>query len=99
MAGGTWQLRHKAVAPALQRVVDGLIASGHLKSVLPSRSGKNFPVYLAANQYFKGEPFPRKQKEEAEEEPEEEDELAELEKQRLRNIERNQEMLRALGLA
>ena len=29
---------------------------------------------------------------------EEEDSLAELEKQRLRNIERNQEMLRALGL-
>ena len=70
---------------------------------MPSRSGKNFAVYLAANQYFRGEAFPRKSGKAADDdddkEEEEEDELAELEKQRLRNIERNQEMLRALGLA
>ena len=42
----------------------------------------------------------RRRREEKEKEEFEEayDELAEVEKQRLRNIERNQEMLRALGL-
>ena len=52
---------------------------------------------------FRGEAFPRKSGKAADDdddkEEEQEDELAELEKQRLRNIERNQEMLRALGLA
>ena len=101
VAGGAWQLQQKAIVPALQHVLDGLIASGHVRSVVPSRSGKNFAVYLAANQYFRGEAFPRKSGKavDDEEEEEQEDELAELEKQRLRNIERNQEMLRALGLA
>ena len=100
VAAGRWQLRHKAVVPALQHVVDGLIASGHVRVVPPEKSGKNFPLYMAANQYFKGEAFPRRRGAREEEEVEEvEDELAEVEKQRLANIQRNQEMLRALGLA
>ena len=99
VAGGAWQLRQKAVVPALQHVISGLIRSGHVRAVLPERSGKNFPLYTAANEYFKGEAFPRKRAEAEELEPEPEDELAELEMQRLANIKRNHEMLVALGLA
>ena len=99
VAGGAWQLRQKAVVPALQHVISGLIRSGHVRAVLPERSGKNFPLYTAANEYFKGEAFPRKRAEVEEPEPEPEDELAEVEKQRLANIKRNHEMLVALGLA
>ena len=99
VAGGEWQLRQKAVVPALQHVISGLIRSGHVRAVLPERSGKNFPLYTAANEYFKGEAFPRKRAEAEELEPEPEDELAELEIQRLANIKRNHEMLVALGLA
>ena len=54
VAGGAWQLRQKAVVPALQHVIGGLIRSGHVRAVLPERSGKNFPLYTAANEYFKG---------------------------------------------
>ena len=55
-------------------------------------------LYLASNRYFKGEPFPQP-KRKREREPEPEEELSEFELQRQRNIARNQELLKQLGLA
>lgn len=65
------------------------------------RCGKHHPSWLISNTYVKGEPWPKppreaKAKVEEEEEPEE---LADIEVERQKNIERNKEVLRALGLA
>ena len=57
---------------------------------------------MVRNLYFPGEPFPEEPKAKrprAEKAPEPEEELAELELERRRNIERNKELLRQLGLA
>ena len=59
-------------------------------------------LLAAANLYVRGEPFPRGRKaneKDEDEEEEEEEELCDFELQRRRNIERNQELLRQLGLA
>lgn len=52
---------------------------------------------LFDSRYFKGEPFPRPKTQPVRVVPEE-DELCDLELERLRNIERNKELLRQLGL-
>ena len=102
IVGGVWEIRQRAVLPALNRVLTGLVATGAVYAVPPQKSGRAHMIYLAANQYFAGEEFPRpssqkRPREEPEVEPEEE--LADIELERLRNIQRNQEILRQLGLA
>ena len=64
---------------------------------------------MVNNTYVCGEPFPKPAKpgggkrkrdgEEEEEEEEAEEQLADIEVERLKNIERNKEILRQLGLA
>ena len=102
IVGGVWEIRQRAVLPALNRVLTGLVATGAVCAVPPQKSGRAHMIYLAANQYFAGEEFPRpssqkRPREEPVVEPEEE--LADIELERLRNIQRNQEILRQLGLA
>ena len=99
---GEWQINSRLVGEALSHVLTKLVEGGLVKSVPQKLSGKATVCWLAANRYVKGEAFPkapkaRKAKEEDEEE--EEEQLADIELERLRNIERNKEILRSLGLA
>ena len=97
---GVWEIRPRAVASALQHVLEGLVACGAVSAVSPQKSARPHTIYCAANRYFAGEPFPRasgrKEEEAEEEEPEQ---LADIELERQRNIARNQAILRQLGLA
>ena len=100
LAAGRWELRGREVNPALERVLDGLIARGLVRAIPPAQSGKQVTMYAAANRYATGEPFPRPKVERPVNEVEVvEEELCELEIERARNIARNQEILRQLGLA
>ena len=103
---GVWEIRSRSVLPALSSVVTGLVATGAVTAVPPAKSGRGHVVYLAANRYFAGEAFPRApsqlsgaKRKHDEEEAEPEEEMADIELERLRNIERNKEILRSLGLA
>ena len=98
LVGGRWEIRPRLQVAALTHVVGGLVDSGHISVLPPARTGRSMVLYLASNRYFKGEPFPQ-QKRKREREPEPEEELSELELQRQRNIARNQELLKQLGLA
>eukprot|EP00308_Calcidiscus_leptoporus_P025960 CAMPEP_0119384588 /NCGR_PEP_ID=MMETSP1334-20130426/86267_1 /TAXON_ID=127549 /ORGANISM="Calcidiscus leptoporus, Strain RCC1130" /LENGTH=140 /DNA_ID=CAMNT_0007405633 /DNA_START=152 /DNA_END=574 /DNA_ORIENTATION=- len=95
---GTWQVRPRAVNNALQQLVNSLFVLGLVRVVLPSMTGKTVTYYIAANRYFKGEPFPQQKRERLPREPEEEEELCDFEIERQRNIERNKALLRQLGL-
>ena len=97
--GGGWRVAAAAEGrgPALQHVIGGLIRSGHVRAVLPERSGRTSRCTPPPTSTSRAS-LPRKRAE-VEPEPEPEDELAEVEKQRLANIKRNHEMLVALGLA
>lgn len=101
------------------------MANGLVCAIPPQRSGKTQLTYMISNRYFKGEPFPRKEKTKEKKEEEKEvcakwllhvlkvgalaaaaqsrplrlKELCDLEIERQRNIARNQELLRMLGLA
>jgi hypothetical protein len=107
LVGGLWQIRPRAVMPALLHVLQGLVATGAVCALPPQLTGKPHTIYLAANSYFAGEAFPRppalggqkRAREEEEDEEEVEEPLADIELERLRNIQRNQEILRQLGLA
>ena len=99
---GVWEIRPRCVLPALSSVLQGLVATGAITAIPPEKSGRAHVMYLAANRYYAGEAFPRVLsgvKRKHEEEPEPEEELADIEVERLRNIKRNQEILRSLGLA
>ena len=100
---GQWQIRRKALDEALEWVLAQLIGAGLVVCLSGEDAGKaSSTVFGAANLYVRGEPFPRRakaSKEEEEEEMEPEEELCDFELQRLRNIERNKELLRQLGLA
>ena len=98
LIGGRWEIRPRLQVAALTHVVGGLVDSGHISVLPPSRTGRSMVLYLASNAYLKGEPFPQS-KRKREREPEPEEELSEFEKQRMRNIARNQELLKQLGLA
>ena len=65
----------------------------------PAHTGRSMVLYLARNRYFKGEPFPHNKRKREPPPPQEEEELSEFELQRQRNIARNQELLKQLGLA
>ena len=113
--GGVWEIRARALPNALERVLSGLVATHALSALPPEKTGKAHVTYCVANVYVAGEPFPRPPAagrggrgggdggdaaDEGEEAAEEEEEqLADIERERLRNIERNQEILRQLGLA
>jgi hypothetical protein len=102
---GRWQLRRRAVDDAILWVLGELIASGHVRSIPGDDLGKGqkSALFFACNLYVRGEAFPRrksaKDDEDDENENEQEEELCDFELQRLRNIERNKELLRQLGLA
>ena len=83
-----------------------LVARGLAKQVAAAHCGKGQPHWVASNRYVRGEPFPRPSRPDGgggrgarEEEDEPEEQLADIELERLRNIERNKEILRSLGLA
>ena len=79
-----------------------LVGEGLVRSVPAEECGKGQgALFAAANLYVRGEAFPRAKKGDKEEddEPVEEEELCDFEIQRQRNIARNQELLRQLGLA
>ena len=63
--------------------------------------GAHQPLYCICNRYVKGEPFPRvyQSRKSTKEEVEEAEELCDFEIERQRNIARNKELLRQLGLA
>ena len=104
LEGPEWQISSHAAGRALRyilgRLVDrGLIATVTADEARGTRSTQ--PQWAVRNRYYRAEPWPRLKRErpgkEVEEEPEEE--LADIEIERKRNIARNQEILRQLGLA
>ena len=105
--GGEWQISSKAMGDALLHVLGGLVRRGLVREVPPRQSGKVGAMWMICNHYERGEPFPKaegtgragRRGAKAEEDEEEEEQLADIEKERLRNIERNKEILRQLGLA
>ena len=104
VTNGQWEIRSRAVMPALMQVLNDLVDSGLVRTLSASASGKATTQFVVANRYAKGEPFPRREREKKDgadegEEAEEEEELCDFELQRKRNIARNQELLRQLGLA
>ena len=99
LVGGRWEIRPRCVAAALTHVASSLVDSGHISVLPPAHSGRVMVLYLARNLYFQGEPFPQTKRKREAPPPFEEEELSEFEHQRLRNIARNQELLRQLGLA
>jgi hypothetical protein len=76
-----------------------IFSSPSLQVLTPERSGKAGTNYVVANRYMTGTPFPRAKLSRPPAEVEEEEELCDLEKERLANMKRNQELLRQLGLA
>eukprot|EP00967_Tisochrysis_lutea_P047017 scaffold57208_cov31-Tisochrysis_lutea.AAC.1 len=96
-----WELRSRAVNRALTQIISGLVVLGLVKAVTPEKSGKTATCYIAANKYATGVPFPKIKvtRPNAAPEVQEEEELCDLEKERLANMKRNQELLRQLGLA
>ena len=99
LVGGRWEIRPRCVAAALTHVANSLVDSGHISVLPPAHSGRVMVLYLARNLYSQGEPFPQNKRKREAPPPFEEEELSEFEHQRLRNIARNQELLRQLGLA
>jgi hypothetical protein len=95
-----WEIRARAVNSALAQLLSGLVVLGLVRVLTPERSGKAGTNYVVANRYVTGAPFPRaKLSRPPPPEVEEEEELCDLEKERLANMKRNQELLRQLGLA
>lgn len=99
LVGGWWEIRPRAVMPALTHVVNGLVDAGHIAVLPPERTGRSTVLYVARSRYFKGTPFPQSRRKRERLEPAPQEELSEFEQQRLRNIARNQELLKQLGLA
>lgn len=99
LVGGRWEIRSRCVQDALTHVTSSLVDSGHVSVLPPAHTGRSMVLYLARNRYFKGEPFPHNKRKREPPPPQEEEELSEFELQRQRNIARNQELLKQLGLA
>ena len=102
---GEWQIDSRRAPRAIQYVLGVLESLGLVACLQPEKIGKAYPMYIVCNRYWKGEPFPkppveRKARRRAPVEEEEgEEDLADIEIERRKNIERNQEILRQLGLA
>lgn len=102
LVGGSWELRSRSVMPALMQMLNGLVARGLVQMVPQHRSGKSLPMFVVRNRYVRGEPFPKGVagvRANKREDPEEEEDMCDLEVERKRNMARNQELLRQLGLA
>ncbi|EOD24621.1 hypothetical protein EMIHUDRAFT_450551 [Emiliania huxleyi CCMP1516] len=102
LSGGEWQIRSRAATRAISHVVGQLRGLGLVSVVPPHASGRSTELVVINNHYATGEPREeeREKRSRQRKEPEEEEEdLADIEKERLRNIARNQELLRQLGLA
>ena len=86
---------------ALEWLISELVVGGLCRTISGEDCGKGSNVLVAvANQYVRGEPFPILRKKAVQEEDgQSEEELCDFELQRQRNIERNKELLRQLGLA
>ena len=99
---GQWEIRRRAVDEAIDAVLADLVAAGLVRAFPGEAAGKGAAtLYCAANRYERGEAFPvnrgsGKAKEEKEEEADED--LCDFELERKRNIERNKQLLRELGL-
>ena len=91
---------------------DPSLTRGLVRELSPKQTGRATASYVVSNAYVKGEPFPKPSKAAGEgaggkrkrggdddDDDEEEEQLADIEVERLRNIERNKEILRQLGLA
>ena len=103
---GEWQISSRALTGALSHVLHSLTVLGLVREVPAEQMGRAHSHWVAVNTYVRGVPFPRPPKPEGQggkrakpEEEETEEDLADIEKERLRNIERNKEILRQLGLA
>ena len=95
-----WEIRKHSVDDAIESVLSDLIGAGLVRMVSGEAAGKGTaPLFCVTNRYIKGTPFPvvRNYKKKAVEE--EEEDLCDFELERKRNIERNKELLRQLGLA
>jgi len=98
---GEWEIRRRAVDEAIETVLADLVAAGLVRALPGEAIGKgSSTVYVAANRYVRGEPFAvdRARKAAKDEKEEEEEDLCDFELERKRNIERNQALLRELGL-
>ena len=99
------QIGARSAGRALEHVLGRLVELEILANVPPEASGKMQPMWVVRNSYAKGTPFPRAPaaprapRAVAEVEEEEPEELADIEIERQKNIARNQEILRSLGLA
>ena len=84
-------------------MLNDLIDAGLVRALDAAASGKAQAQFAIANRYVKGEPFPRRHRQEKEKEGEEEseddEELCDFELERQKNIAANQALLRELGLA
>lgn len=104
LLGGEWQIQPRAVVGALTYILGRLVDCGLVSAVEPAASGKASTHWVVNNSYERGVAFARARPSNltraaaaVPEEPAEE--LADIEVERLRNIERNKEILRQLGLA
>ena len=104
LLGGEWQIQPRAVVGALTYILGRLVDCGLVSAVEPAASGKASTHWVVNNSYERGVAFARTRPSNparavaaTHEEPAEE--LADIEVERLRNIERNKEILRQLGLA
>ena len=104
--GTEWQISPGAMTMALTHILDGLVTRG-LASFVPANevgATRVQPHWAVSNAYYKAEPFPKPKREKEakdddDEEEEDEEDLADIEIERKKNIARNQEILRQLGLA
>lgn len=104
LVDGLWEVRRRHVDEALEWVVGELVGGGLARTISGEACGKGQGLLVcAANRYVRGEAFPITRKKAEKEEDavaqDDEEELCDFEQQRLRNIERNKEILRSLGLA
>ncbi len=106
VVGGRWEVGPRHVETALRAVLDELARAGLVRKIEPQDSGKMTEMYVVANRYQRGEAFDeytaegRKKRAKREAAPkEEEEELSEFELQRRKNMQRNHELLMAMGLA
>jgi len=108
VTNGRWQIAPDRARPALERVVRGLVRSGHVHATDPDANGVS--QYVIRNLYMIGEPFGRanrpaasKKRKRAEEKKAAEEkklapvELSEYELERKKRMRANEAMLASLG--
>eukprot|EP00965_Chrysotila_dentata_P114581 3787259-Pleurochrysis_carterae.AAC.1 len=103
--GFTWLSCRQAAHRALDYVMKYVQDAGLVSLVTSKQSGRATDTYLIRNRYYLGvefsktRPKPSRPTKRKLREPEEEEELADIEIERKRNMERNRQLLMQLGLA